>query len=301
MPYIPMQTSNPPVSNIDTVVCKWLPQTPTVVFSPVITTATVASTIWVIAGLDSAGPINTNASNSRSDTLILVFDHGGTSTLNLLFVPRDSLVEITKPNIGIVGTSKITHSTVHGGINTLLQTITHNFGIIPNHYIVVNFTAVIKAIDAIGGVTINVEQRFCYKRVGDGQQRCIDAGLQHMDGEDFLGYWRIRNYGITHTSDITRVKRQIEILANTNIKQQIKQHLGPSLITTLGDVWLHNTRSDESLIQLLQTLNNWIDRPMTIDVLPGTFKTGQYVYDLTVPVSVYIWDKKWLKQYLLDK
>jgi len=111
--------------------------------------------VWLIAGLDTVGKMSQGGSVGHNDTLILAFIHG--STVNLLYIPRDSLVDI--PGEGI---TKVTHASMYGqgqtygGLSKLVQTIKNNFGVTVDHYVVVNFTTIIKMVDLMGGLTVDV-------------------------------------------------------------------------------------------------------------------------------------------------
>lgn len=92
------------------------------------------------------------------------------------------------------------------------ETVQYNFGMPIHRYVRVNFRGFKEMIDAIGGITIDVEEpirdaqypdeNYGYKNV------LIPAGLQHMDGETALQYVRTRYGG----SDFARIRRQQKVL-----------------------------------------------------------------------------------------
>ena len=248
--------------------------------------------VWLIAGLDTVGEMKGAGSVGHNDTLILAFMRG--STINLLYIPRDSLVDI--PGKGV---TKVGHTFLYGGVRKLAETIKENFGVAVDHYVVVNFTTVIKMVDLMGGLQVEVPQRYCYQGVGVPKYTCINKGNQTLNGTEFLVYWRIRDYGKTHMSDLSRIQRQIDLLLGTDLKDQVISKLSPSFVSSAVDVWSNYVLSDVSLMEIASLANKWKNAHIEADVLSGDSFTG-YVFDLGIPVSVYQWDAEWLKNWYIE-
>ena len=248
--------------------------------------------VWLIAGLDTVGEMKGAGSVGHNDTLILAFMRG--STINLLYIPRDSLVDI--PGKGV---TKVGHTFLYGGVRKLAETIKENFGVAVDHYVVVNFTTVIKMVDLMGGLQVEVPQRYCYQGVGVPKYTCINKGNQTLNGTEFLVYWRIRDYGKTHMSDLSRIQRQIDLLLGTDLKDQVISKLSPSFVSSAVDVWSNYVLSDVSLMEIASLANKWKNAHIEADVLSGDSFTG-YVFDLGIPVSVYQWDADWLKNWYTE-
>lgn len=134
---------------------------------------------------------------SRSDTIAVAKAGGGT-----LAVPRDMLVEI--PGIG---KDKINASFANGGPELTVQTLENLTGVRINNYVVVDFGGVKEIVDALGGITLNVEQPVSY--APEGQQVSIPAGTQELNGTEALAYVRYRG---DPTADIGRIGRQQRFL-----------------------------------------------------------------------------------------
>lgn len=250
--------------------------------------------VWLIAGLDTVGPMNGGGSIGHNDTLMLAFVRSG--TVNLLYIPRDSLVKI--PGHGI---TKVGHTFLYGGVPTLLETIKENFGVTVDHYIVLNFTTVQKFVDLIGGLEVEVPQKYCYIGIGVPRYTCIQPGKQVLNGTEFLVYWRIRNFGRVHISDLERIQRQMGIITGTNLKDQVLAKLSPSFLVKAVNVWSDYVLSDMSLLQVVTSVNKWRHKPIEADMLPGTAASGWYAFDLRQSVSVYIWDSQWLRNWYIAK
>ncbi len=103
-----------------------------------------------------------------------------------------------------------------GGIELLKKTVEAMIpGIKVNYYAKTDFAGFEKVIDALGGVTINVEKAMYYKAVDTLIN--LKPGVQHMDGKTALGYARFRHdaigdFGSSNGEELGRVVRQKALL-----------------------------------------------------------------------------------------
>jgi LCP family protein required for cell wall assembly len=134
---------------------------------------------------------------SRSDTIVVTKAGGG-----MLAVPRDTLVEIPG-----VGEDKINAAFAVGGPDLTTQTVENLTGVPVNGYVVVNFGGVKDIVDAMGGITLEVEEPI---EVGiEGRRVSIPAGTRELDGFEALAFVRYRG---GPTADIGRIGRQQRFL-----------------------------------------------------------------------------------------
>ncbi|MDQ3184257.1 MAG: LCP family protein [Actinomycetota bacterium] len=134
---------------------------------------------------------------SRSDTIVVTRAGGG-----MLTVPRDTLVDIPG-----VGEDKINAAFASGGPDLTVETLENLTGVRMNDYVVVHFGGVEEIVDALGGITLEVDKPI---RVGiDGRRVYIPAGTQTLDGQQALAYVRYRG---GPTADIGRIGRQQKFL-----------------------------------------------------------------------------------------
>jgi LCP family protein required for cell wall assembly len=130
---------------------------------------------------------------SRSDTIVVVKAGDG-----MLAVPRDTLVVI--PGIG---EDKINAAFASGGPELTVETLQNLTEVRMNDYVIVHFGGVEEIVDALGGITLDVDKPI---RVGiDGRRVYIPAGTQTLDGMQALAYVRYRG---GPTADIGRIGRQ---------------------------------------------------------------------------------------------
>ena len=153
------------------------------------TIATIAKNVSVteepfvvyISGIDSYGTISSVA---RSDVNMLVVVNPQTKQVLLVNTPRDYYVKLH-------GTSgyrdKLTHAGIYG-IDMSVKTMEDLYDIDINYYVRVNFTSLIKIIDAIGGVNVYSEYAFT-SRIGNYK---FVKGYNQMNGKQALGFARER-------------------------------------------------------------------------------------------------------------
>jgi polyisoprenyl-teichoic acid--peptidoglycan teichoic acid transferase len=157
---------------------------------------------------------------SRSDT-IMVTGAGG-----LLAVPRDTLVEIPG-----VGQDKINAAFAIGGPELAVETL-ESFTELPiQNYVVLDFGGVEEIVNAMGGITINVEEPIETEQ--DDEYFSIPAGTQELTGDEALAYVRYRG---DPTADIGRIGRQQRFLSALAGEVSSPENL-PRLPATVRAIW----------------------------------------------------------------
>jgi polyisoprenyl-teichoic acid--peptidoglycan teichoic acid transferase len=158
---------------------------------------------------------------SRSDTIVVAKAGEG-----MLAVPRDTLVEIPGR-----GEDKINAAFATGGPELTVNTLENLTGLPINNYVVVHFDGVEDIVNALGGVTLEVEQPI---EVGiEGRRVFIPAGAQTLNGIEALAYVRFRG---TPTADIGRIERQQGFLQEL-AKEATSPAKLPRLPATARAVW----------------------------------------------------------------
>jgi polyisoprenyl-teichoic acid--peptidoglycan teichoic acid transferase len=169
---------------------------------------------------------------SRSDTIVVTKAGGG-----MLAVPRDTLVDIPG-----VGEDKINAAYANGGPELTAETLENLTGLRLNHYVVVDFGGVEEIVDAMGGITLEVDNPI---NVGiDGRRVSIPAGTQELDGLQALAFVRYRG---GPTADIGRIGRQQKFL-----RELASQSTSPANLPHLPAVAAATWRNIDTNMNLLQ-------------------------------------------------
>lgn len=135
-----------------------------------------------ISGIDVAGPITTN---SRSDVNLIMTVNPQAKKILLTTTPRDYYVTI--PEVSGEKRDKLTHAGIYG-VDRSMATLENLYGIDISYYARINFTSLVKIVDALGGVDVDSDYEFTtlynnYK---------INKGMNHLNGEQALGFARER-------------------------------------------------------------------------------------------------------------
>jgi len=139
-----------------------------------------------------------------ADTIIVAMVTPPTGEISAVSIPRDARVEVAN-----VGYTRINASHSYGGLPLTLDTVQLLLGIPIDHYIEINVPGLVKLVDAIGGVEIDVEKRMRYTDRSQKLYINLQPGRQLLDGTQAMGYVRFRHDAL---GDIGRMERQRRFL-----------------------------------------------------------------------------------------
>lgn len=171
--------------------------------------------IIYISGIDTYGSITTV---SRSDVNMIVTVNPNTKKILLTSIPRDYYVTLAN----MKKKDKLTHSGIAGPENTV-KTMAQFLGTDINYYARVNFTSLVTMVDALGGITVNVDQDF------SAGGYTYKLGFQQMNGKEALAYSRERHSFAD--GDNVRVKHQQDVLM-----AMLNKMMSPAVITNYSSV-----------------------------------------------------------------
>ena len=246
---------------------------------------------------------------NRSDCIIIASINNETKEVRLISVYRDTYV-----NIQGHGLDKITHAYSYGEAPLAINTLNTNLDLNISEFVTVNFDSVSDAVDALGGVTIDIEDdeiKYINNYIDATAQithktssHITSAGKQNLDGVQAVAYSRIR---YTEGWDYKRTERMrtvIEAMANklkseniveinkfidvifpkvyTNMDQKTVMSMIPDMInykisTSIG--WPYEVKGI--------TLDRWYGVPVTLE--SNVVKLHQELFedqDYTLPDSI---------------
>jgi len=191
---------------------------------------------------------------SRSDTIVVTKAGGG-----MLAVPRDTLVDIPD-----VGKDKINAAYADGGPELTVETLENLTGVRLNYYVVVNFGGVEEIVDAMGGITLTVDNPI---QVGiDGRRVSIPAGTRELNGLQALAFVRYRG---GPTADIGRIGRQQKFLRELAQQSTSPSNL-PRLPATAAATW-RNIDTNMNLLQAARfVIRTRLSGIGSAELYPGT-------------------------------
>ncbi len=149
----------------------------------------------------------------RSDVVQLWRVTPSKKEIQVLSIPRDTVVSLLGANATEFGTFNRINSAFDAGTDQLVATITANFGIPINHVAVIDFSGFEDAVDAVGGVYLdfNYPAKDAYSGLD-----ITTPGCQLVSGAQALAVARSRHYQYDAngewqydgTSDFGRIARQ---------------------------------------------------------------------------------------------
>jgi LCP family protein required for cell wall assembly len=172
---------------------------------------------------------------ARTDTIIVAHIDPTQQRVALLSLPRDLIVEIPGYAWDRINVAHV-YGELYGssGVDVARSTVSNLLGIPIDHVVTVNFQGFIGAVDALGGVTINVERELYdphYPTMDYGYMVAhFLPGEQHMDGSTALMYSRMRHMD----SEFERMRRQQAVVRA--MLRQVRDHHPPGQLQQVANL-----------------------------------------------------------------
>ena len=183
---------------------------------------------------------------TRSDTIMILSVDPTEKTGFMLSIPRDSYVKISGTNTY----SKINHAHSWGGTDLALATIKDFVDIPIHHYVKLDYKALFKTVDDLGGVEFDVpiDMNYTDKRSEPPLYINLKKGVQLLDGDKAMQLLRNRS----GYDDWGRVEVQRNF-----IKAVLKKMYTPSSITKIPKflgTWYDYVETDMTLGNMLSLM-----------------------------------------------
>lgn len=222
----------------------------------------------LLAGNSADDPGHDGA--NLTDSIMIVSIDTKNNTAFLLSVPRDLWVQTDNNGWQKINDAYVDGQTngfsapgyPSGGMGELEQIVSQKFGIPIDYYALINYAAIKEAVDAVGGITVNIQSsdpRGLYDPSRDyathGPLVKLTNGEHVLDGEQALDLARARgdaygSYGFAN-SDFTRTQNQREMLVALKQKADtIGVLANPAKLSSLADAIGNNVTTDFNLSQV---------------------------------------------------
>lgn len=186
----------------------------------------------LVLGIGGAG----HEAPDLSDTILVMSVDPKTKDAAMLSVPRDLYVKIPATAKTRQQYGKINAANAYGGPELAARVVSNVIGVPIHYYVLVDFSGFRQAIDAVGGIDVNVPTTIydptypCDSENGKYCPFTMKAGPQHMNGTVALRYARSRHT----TSDFDRAARQQLVIAALRQKAlQLSTLTNPVKLTEL--------------------------------------------------------------------
>jgi len=182
----------------------------------------------LVMGSDSRNGqvVNDGTEGMRSDTAMIGHLSEDRSRMDVVSIPRDTLVDIPScktldgDSTGAEEDGQFNSAFANGagtgndkkavasGAACTLKTVEKMTNIRIDDFIVIDFNGLSKVVDSLGGVHVQVDEA-----IDDSEYTGfkLAEGCQKLDGENALQYARVR-HGVGDGSDISRISRQQKLM-----------------------------------------------------------------------------------------
>ena len=203
---------------------------------------------FLVIGRDTGGGGNT-------DTLMLAAYDVNNQELNVMSIPRDTMVNVSW-DIKKINSVYNFNGGGDKGIEALCAELSQLVGFVPDYQIVVEWDAVGELVDAIGGVYFDVPIDMNYDDPAQDLHIHLSKGYQHLDGEAAMGVVRYRHDNMVNgkmkgypNGDLGRIETQQAFL--TAVIEQCLQFKNITKIGELAKIFEKNVTTNLSVNNLL--------------------------------------------------
>ncbi len=202
---------------------------------------------------------------NHSDTIIICSINNDTKEIRLVSVYRDTILKMSKPDDpSDYKYRKATEAMFYYGAQSTLNMVNVNMDLNISNYVMVNWSALIDIIDAVGGIDIEIteEEREWLNaylvdtsvNTGKKYTEVNKSGYVHLDGIQATAYCRIR---FTKGSDYRRTERQRMVLTEVfkKAKEMNLAQLNSAINAVVGNV--STSFSPDEIIQMASDITKY--------------------------------------------
>lgn len=223
-----------------------------------------------ISGDDQFGDLGTIG---RSDVNIIATVNPKTKQILLTSVPRDTYVKlaIDDPN----AYDKLTHATTLG-VNTTIKTLENLLNIDISYFVRINFSSLIKIVDAIDGIEVNNPEPFNTYDISELPYNFEKGNIQ-LNGSQALAYSRERYYFGDERVRGMNQQRVIEGIIAKATRPDIILNFG-TILSNLGKIYDTNMTKNEITNLIKMQINDGAKWNIQTININGDGDVGNYSY-----------------------
>lgn len=216
--------------------------------------------------------IGKDTSSNSTDTLILVSYDVPNQQVNMMSIPRDTVVNVpwSVKKINSVYSAKESNG---GGLENLKKQVGYLTGVTPDFYVIVEWEAVGRIVEAVGGVDFYVPRNMNYDDPYQDLHIHLTKGQQRLTAQQAMAMLRYRtdNDKSVGYGDTGRTETQREFL-----KAMAKEVLQLGNMTKIGkfiDIFMENVETDLKLSELM-----WFaSKALSVDLSTMQSSTMPYI------------------------
>lgn len=217
----------------------------------------------LLMGVDSEKESLESSSSLNGDALMLITFNPNTMNATILSIPRDTYVPIACYKNK--AKNKI-NAAAYGGSDCMIKTIENLTDINIDYWVKINFKGLVKLVDALGGVDVDVPYAFCEQnsnREFGKSTIFVEKGQQTLNGEQALAFSRNR-----HTWPKICGKKYSNYTSNDFIRGQNQQQVVNAMLNKLKSI-----NSLDEVYNILDVVGNSIDTNISKETMITGFDT----------------------------
>jgi len=227
------------------------PVSPTSPRSSVETVRNMGTRTFLILGTDDG---------SNTDVIMAATLDMDNRTLDIVNIPRDTMVNvgwnIRKAN-SIYANMRAQNRNAENPLEATMQATIGRFadvlGFEVDAWVMLDLRALVRLVDAIGGVDFYVPVNMNYRDTADGLHINFRRGMQHINGRQASELLRFRSFA---SGDLGRINVQQQFL--TAAVEQILSNIGPANLYDLVEIFLNYVRTDLQFNNLIWLGNEFL-------------------------------------------
>ncbi len=265
---------------------------------------------FALFGVDNRS--NGNLDTGNSDAIIIVSINNDTKDVKMLSVQRDTYLQVEKDLY-----RKCNYAYNHGGVESALEMLNTNLDIKIDGYVSVDFYALAKIVDDLGGLDLEITQRMITTNNEKTGQNALagyiaevenvlkyypdekeywkysdcyfdSPGMYHLNGAQVVGYCRNR-YAVNN--DYGRAENQRKVIklivekakkANVSQLNKIADDVFPKISTSLSLTQCVGMAADVSKYNMAESSGF----PFALNTKTVSSKTGSVVVPCTLTSNV---------------
>lgn len=240
--------------------------------------------VILVAGIDQEGPVvssGTYNNSGEADMVALVIMDKKTEQIDVLALNRDTMLDIPVLGVGgknagtIRGQLALAHTYGSGladSAENLEKTVSDFlYGVQIDYYLTMNMDAIALLNDAVGGVTVTVEEDFSQV------DSTIPMGQVTLTGSQAVSFLRSR-HGLGDQLNLSRMERQERYIKSFVTQLRIKLKENSTLATTVYNQMTPYMVTNVTANGLLGLVQHYGDYDMgQIHTIKGQNVAGEYM------------------------
>lgn len=207
-----------------------------------------------------------------ADSTVLAFLKESPKSVTFLVIPGNAMVKDSQWEGRMMG-----EVFTLGGAKGLVDLLQSTMDIPIAKHVSVDYQGFVELINVIGGISVMVDRPVVFVDRLGGFEASLDAGVQHLDGEQALAYARFVE---ETTGEVARLERHKQIILQ--IVKQIVSKLDLSKVDDVYSILKANMTTDLSLddvLRLASYAKDLTEENISILLVPGSLREDYWVID----------------------